>query len=191
MRLSEYLKPEGVVILQSSNKKGVLRELCRAVAEQTTDVDEVGLDVTEDDLAVSYRVEDVMEKTPPHFNEGTPLGDILRTIAETTASAFPVIDAAGKLSGIITIDEFRAGLRFGQLHGWLVAYDLMLPVKYQTFADRALIEPMETMRGNLIDYMPVVETAENPRLVGMLELAAVNRLLSGEAVRRRRIAEQA
>ena len=149
---------------------------------------EIGLDVTEEDLMRSYKVRDVVNRTTPTFHEDSRLGDILRTIAQTDAMSYPVIDAGGKLVGIITIEELKRSFVDDEMTNWLLAYDLMRPVPDVIEQDAPLIEAITRMREQNLSYIPVVESRDNPRLVGMLELSAVERYLSGEVIRRRQLA---
>ncbi|MCD6378297.1 MAG: CBS domain-containing protein, partial [Planctomycetes bacterium] len=149
---------------------------------------EIGLDVTEEDLMRSYKVRDVVNRTTPTFHENSRLGDILRTIAQTDAMSYPVIDAEGKLVGIITIEELKRSFVDNEMTNWLLAYDLMRPVPDVIEQDAPLIEAITRMREQNLSYIPVVESRDNPRLVGMLELSAVERYLSGEVIRRRQLA---
>lgn len=58
-----------------------------------------------DDIFASLRVDDVMQRTPPTVGESTPLAD-LRPIVYREGSVL-VVDAAGALTGIITLRDLR------------------------------------------------------------------------------------
>ncbi|KPK82110.1 MAG: hypothetical protein AMJ81_10085 [Phycisphaerae bacterium SM23_33] len=152
---------------------------------------EVGLDVTEEDLMNSYRVADMVNRKAPVFAENTTLATILGTIAETDAMCYPVTNAAGKLTGIIRIPELKQSFGSAGLQDWLVAMDVMQPVPDTITADAPLVEAVTRMREQHLDYLPVVKADDNSALEGMLELRAVDRALSGEVLRRHRLAEAA
>jgi len=150
---------------------------------------EVGLDVTEDDLMHSYSVRDVMGTSVPSFAENATAAHILRTIADTDAMSYPVVDAQNKLKGIITIGYLKESFGAEGLAEWLVAYDLMEPVAATVSEDTVLADAVDTMRRDCLDYLPVVAKNDDGKLVGMLELRSVNRRLSQEILRRRRQAQ--
>ena len=152
---------------------------------------EIGLNVTEEDLMNSYRVGDMVDRQAPVFAASTTLGVILRTISQTAATAYPVKDAEGKLAGIITLEELKGSFGSEALTDWLVALDVMGPVPDTVPEDAPLAEAVTRMREQHLDGMPVIRSAADPALIGMLELRAVERKLSGEVVRRRRQADGA
>jgi len=106
---------------------------------------EVGLDVTEADLMVQHRVGDMVDRSAPSFTEGTPLGSILRTIAETEAMSYPVTDSDGRFKGVITVGDLLKSFRTEGLTDWLVAYDLMQPAPETVTEDEPLEEAITRM----------------------------------------------
>ncbi|MDY7009661.1 MAG: cation:proton antiporter [Planctomycetota bacterium] len=150
---------------------------------------EVGLNVTEEDLMLTYNVSDMVDRELPSFAESSTLTNILRTIAETDAMSYPVTDSDGKLTGIITIDELKKTFISEGLTDWLVAFDLMRPVPDTVTVHTPLSEAVTRMREQELEYLPVVAAEGDAHLEGMLELAAVNRSLSKEVLRRQQLAD--
>ncbi|MCK4625931.1 MAG: cation:proton antiporter [Phycisphaerae bacterium] len=150
---------------------------------------EVGLNVTEEDLMLSYNAGDMLDRELPSFAENTTLTNILRTIAETDAMSYPVTDADGKLTGIITIDELKRTFVAEGLTDWLLAFDLMRPVPDTVTVQTPLDEAVTRMREQELEYLPVIAAEGDTHLAGMLELAAVNRSLSREVLRRQQLAD--
>ncbi|HUT56600.1 MAG TPA: cation:proton antiporter [Phycisphaerae bacterium] len=146
---------------------------------------EVGLNVTEEDLLESHRVADMVDRATPVFRQDTPLGHILKTMAETSALTYPVLDADGRLIGLISIQELRRSMVAEQLATFLLAFDLMQPVVDSTTEGARLGEAVTKMREQDLDSLPVVASADDPRFVGMLELRAVGRALSREIIAKR------
>jgi len=150
---------------------------------------EVGLNVTEDDLMQLYRVGDMMDRSVPTFPENTTIDAILHTIAETDAMNYPVVDAAGRLKGIITIQDLKASFAAEELAHWLVAQDVMEPVETTVTEDASLAEAVNRLHEKKLDYLAVVAEKDHDRLVGLLEMRAINRSLSREILRRHRLAD--
>ena len=153
---------------------------------------EAGLDVTEEDLMASYTVADMVDRTAPAFPQGAPLSLILKTISDTDAMSYPVVDGEGRLVGIIALNDLKQGFGSEGLTAWLVAFDLMQPVAETVFEDAPLADAVERMREINVDCLPVLSAqveGENGHLVGMIELRRVNRTLSQEILRRRQQAD--
>jgi len=150
---------------------------------------EVGLNVTKEDLMRSYRVAEVVDRQCPSFPESATFTEITQTIAQTDGMHYPVVNADRRLVGVITIQELKNGLGAPGITDWLVASDLMQPVPDTIAQDAPLDEAVTRMREQGLEYLPVVAGAEDPRLVGVLELRAVDRLLSQEVLRRQRLAD--
>ncbi len=145
---------------------------------------EAGRDVTEEDLIRSHTVGDVMETGPPSLHENTPLAEILHAFSQSDAVAFPVVDDARVLKGIVTIREIRESLATEGLEHWLLATDLMGPARFKTTPDVPLYGALEDMRRHGLDYTPVVFREDETRLAGMLEMGAVHRAIMSELLRR-------
>jgi len=150
---------------------------------------EVGLNVTEEDLMLTHKAGDMVNRALPSFTENVRLTDILHTIAETDAMSYPVTDADGKLTGIITIEELKQTFIAEGLTDWLVAFDLMRPVPDAVTEAMPLAEAVTRMREQELEYLPVIAAEGDTRLVGMLELSAVNRSLAKEVLRRHQLAD--
>jgi len=149
---------------------------------------EVGLNVTEDDLMLTRSVSDMTDRGAPRFSEGTSLAQILRTIAYTQSTVYPVTTEEGGLAGVITFDGLKESLGTEGLTQWLVAYDLMEECPDTVSEDTALTEAVSSMREQGLDYLPGLAKPEN-QLVGMLELRSVTRSLAEEVLKRHRKAD--
>lgn len=150
---------------------------------------EVGLDVTEKDLIESYTVADVMEKHPPVLQENSPAGHILKVFSDYESLCYPVVDAQGKLTGVITIGEVKEAFTTQAFQEWVLAFDLMEPVLDKTTAQTPLHEALDRMREFKLDYLPVVAGKDDDQLLGLVEQRSVNRALAEEIVRRQNVAE--
>ena len=149
-----------------------------------TKAGEAGLNITEEDLAGTYSVADVMDSSAPHFLQSVRLGAILKTIAETTAMSYAVTNAQGKLKGMISIQELKQTFMADGLTEWLLADDLMQPIVDSVTADTPLPDAMQRMEQLQLESLPVIASKDDPQLLGLLELRATQRRLSQEILRR-------
>ena len=150
---------------------------------------EAGLDVTEEDLMVSYTVADMVDRSAPSFRRGDPVAVILRTIADTDAETYPVVDGEGKLVGIISLAHLKQSFGAEGLTAWLVAFDLMEPADDTVTETTPLADAVEQMKLEHLDCLPVLSDEADGRFVGVLELRRIDRILSQEILRRRQLAE--
>lgn len=149
---------------------------------------ENGLDVTERDLAQILTAGQAADAAVV-FREEDPLVDVLNRIADSEQFAFPVINAAGALTGFVTVEDFRKSFHAQPIARWLLACDLMRKAPDPAVADRPLAEAMNLMNDQGLDYLPVVDNPKDRRPVGMLHARAVQRRLANELLRRRQLAE--
>ncbi|MHC4247708.1 MAG: cation:proton antiporter domain-containing protein [Planctomycetota bacterium] len=145
---------------------------------------EAGRDVTEEDLILARTVGDAMDASPPTFHENTHLTDIIHAFSHHDVNAFPVLDDAERLKGLITINEIREGLATEGLGQWLLAVDMMGPVRFSLNPDAPLGRGLEAMRKAGVEVAPVVFREDEERLAGMIDRGAVRRALTNELLRR-------
>jgi Kef-type K+ transport system membrane component KefB len=151
---------------------------------------EAGRDVTEEDLIRGRTVGDAMDASPPTFHENTHLSEILHAFSHHDVNAFPVLDDDEKLKGIITIDEIREGLATEGMAQWLLAVDMMGPVRFKLNPDAHLQAGLEAMRKAGVEVAAVVFREEEERLAGMIDRGAVRRGITTELLHRQAGEEQ-
>ena len=130
----------------------------------------------------------MVDRGAPAFSRGTSLNQILRTIAQTQATAYPVTDTTGGLVGVITLEGLKESFGSEGLPHWLVAYDLMEPAPDLVHEDLPLRDAVARMRNQQIDFLPVL-AKDGSDLIGMLELPTVKRRLSEEVMRRKQLSD--
>ncbi len=150
---------------------------------------EVGLNITEDDLIKVYKVSDVMDTDPTVIDIGLPLPDILDVFGTNDSVFYPVVDNQHKLAGQITITDIKDMFANRDVGGWLLAMDVTEPVQDKTFAHVALEEVFDHMRRVRVDYIPVVESPQSDKLVGLLDYSRAMRKISAEVLNRRKTAD--
>ncbi len=108
--------------------------------------------------------------------EATPFDEVLRRVANSTETLFPVVDADGRMTGILALRDVRTALLGTALGSLVVADDLATrPVVAVTPRDD-LHTALRRLTSLNLDEIPVVDPADPSRLVGLLgrrELVAV------------------
>jgi CBS domain-containing protein len=150
---------------------------------------EVGLNITEEDLVQSYRVEDVMETEVAVISAGTSMGEVIQVVSDTDSSYYPVIDNDKTLIGAITLEGIRSTFTTQELHDWLVALDIMEPIESKVTPEMALADAFEKTGRLGLEHLPVVVSDEDDRFAGVLNCRAVHRSLSAEVLSRQQKAD--
>jgi len=150
---------------------------------------EIGLNVREEDLILSYHVTDVMDKTVPIIHAGTPLKEVIRTVSGTESSYYPVVDGENRLAGAITLHGIRNTFATQELNDWLVALDIMEPAVAQVTPEMPLSEAFNLARRYNLDCLPVVRAEGQDALVGVLDCPVIRRSLSSEVLSRQEKAD--
>jgi Kef-type K+ transport system membrane component KefB len=150
---------------------------------------EVGLNITEEDLIVKYKVKDVMETNPAVIREDLPLDEILDVFTRTDSLYYPVVDNRMRLMGIITVGGIRDTFAFQNVAGWLLACDIAQPVMDKTGWNTPLADAIEHMRKYDLEYMPVVSDEDN-KLIGVINSRAVTRKISAEVIKNHEQADE-
>ncbi len=147
---------------------------------------EVGLNVTEEHLMREYKAKDMVDAEAAKLSAGTHLKTILQTIAEADVLACPVVDDKDRVIGVVALDDLKQTFVMQDLSDWLVAYDLMRSVPDWVTEETSLEEALTRMKEQGLDYLVVVDDAENRHYRGLLGYNRVLRRLSREVVERRK-----
>ena len=123
--------------------------------------------MTEENIAATTRVDEVMEPDIIAVCETGTLKDVLHAFAESDFITCPVVSSDGKLAGIIRIEDLRPFLV--NQHGveWLIADDIYYPFHSIPQTGSSLADALEIMVTEHLHEVPVVEPRTR-RVVGLL-----------------------
>jgi Kef-type K+ transport system membrane component KefB len=150
---------------------------------------EIGVNITEDDLIETYKVADVMNTKLPVLSAGMPLSEVIKIVSSTDELYYPVVDSDSQLIGTVTLDGIRKTFATQELNDWLVALDIAEPIVAKVTPNMALSEAFEKSRRLDIEYIPVTTSSGDDRFVGVLSCHAVRRQLSAEVLSRQQKAD--
>ncbi len=145
---------------------------------------EMGRNVTEEDVMAELKVADVVDTEIVPLQEGTPLAQVVQHFAEQDALVYPVVATDGTIAGVLTFDMLKEVLIDRDTWLWLVVGDVMQPLKERMLADMNLAEALREMQDTQTESIPVVESAESGKLLGVLDRRAAMRRVSAELVHR-------
>ena len=131
------------------------------------------------------RVRDSYNHDPQVIGEAATVPQILQAIGASPQIEFPVMDDELHLVGMITYDDLRTVLSDAERYApVLVAGDLASPSFERVTPDDSLATALQKLAVRGSHYIPVVDSAESDRLVGMIGrqeiLAAYDRELLRE-----------
>ncbi len=149
---------------------------------------EVGRNVTEEDVMADLKVADVVDTAVVPLHEGTPLAQVVQHFAEQDTLVYPVVSAEETIAGVLTFDMLKEVLIDHDTWLWLVVGDVMQPLQQRLLGESNLAEALREMHDTQMEALPVIESAESGRLLGVLDQRAARRRVSAELVRRQTIA---
>ena len=146
---------------------------------------EIGRNVTEDDIFAEWAVKNAMDEKTAHIREEEPLSRVIETFSDNDAISYPVVDREDKMIGIINLERLKNVLSNQDTWNWLVASDIMIPAAEKVYASTPLKDAVVLMEQLRFEQIPVVQSAQDDRAVGVLDLHKVKKLISEEVLRRR------
>ncbi|MEA3489780.1 MAG: cation:proton antiporter [Candidatus Omnitrophota bacterium] len=146
--------------------------------------DEVGRNVTEEDIIDSYKVKDVMDEDFFVIRENNNLHQIIDVMKKSSAYNFPVVGMDGDFLGIISLGEIRDTFYEEQMDQLILAGDIVRDVDAVAYADQALKHSVDVFDEKKLEYLPVLEKEDGRKIVGQLEYRKLMDFISKEVLLR-------
>ena len=113
---------------------------------------------------------------------------VVQNFAEQDTFVYPVVSAEGKTVGVLTFDMLKELLIDRDTWQWLVVGDVMQPLHDRLLSGMNLGEALQEMKNTQAEALPVIDTAESGKLLGVLDVRAARRKVSAELVSRQAVA---
>lgn len=122
------------------------------------------------DLSIldSIFVRDVMNREYDFVKAQTPLGEIVTLLQHSEFTDFPVVEADGVLRGVVSFQDIRSVMREHEIYSLIIAEDVIGGEPPSVQADATLSQALTVFSACEVDNLPVVDTQENRRLVGVI-----------------------
>ena len=146
--------------------------------------DEIGRNITEEDVINSWTVANVMDKDVILIQENEPLIKAAKIFTENDYLVYPVIDKNRNIIGVLSLESLKDVLDNQHSWNWLVASDVMQPVNDRAFRNSALRDVLDQMSELKIEQMPVMEANNSNVPIGILDIARIKRRVEKEVLRR-------
>jgi CIC family chloride channel protein len=129
----------------------------------------------------SILAKDIMSREVETFPETMPLREVLRLIPGSRHVTFPLVNAQGLMTGILSLQDFREIAFEEGLHDIIVAKELATEKVITVFPDENLQDALDRIGFRNIEHLPVVSREEPAKAIGMLSrrdiISAYNKAL--------------
>ena len=115
------------------------------------------------------RVQEAVHPQPiTRIPETMPFGELVRTVTRSGESHFPVVDAAGRMTGIVSINDIRSVLFENDVDHVIIAKDVATVSVVSVFQDDTLQQALDKMAAIGVDELPVVDREKPDAIVSMI-----------------------
>jgi CBS domain-containing protein len=118
---------------------------------------EVGRNVTEQDVIATMRVEEAISRDIPAVAPTSTLREVMDVFTESRAAFVPVVDGAGKLTGLIGTEELRGILLEQAVWSWMVAADISSSPLEILSPDTPLGDALALLDRLGVDQLPAID----------------------------------
>ncbi len=118
------------------------------------------------DVMESMLVRDAMKQHVQTVSENKNVGTLVSLMQSSRHAGFPVLDQKGKLCGIVTLEDVREKVKYGELDkmiGDIASHDLIV-----AYPDESLNTVLERLAMQDIGRLPVVSRFDDTELLGMI-----------------------
>ena len=120
-------------------------------------------------LLEDMHVDDVIKPQPVVVvGESMPLEQLLEVMAHSQQVYFPVVDLAGKMTGILSVNDIREVMFETSVRHLIVAKDVAIPNVVRVFGENSLQEALDKMILLNVDELPVVRKEAPDEIVAMI-----------------------
>jgi len=151
---------------------------------ETAELSRLGIDLEagkERNIMKSLAVGDVMQRRVESVPESMTLGEFSRFIQRTHHTNFPLVNAAGDLTGIISVQDFLGAVFEKELMDLVVVKELATTDVITVHAEEDLDAAMRKIGYRNIEQLPVVDRESHRKLYGIVSrrdmISAYNRAL--------------
>jgi len=156
---------------------------------ETVELSRAGIDLEagkERNIMKSLTVGEVMARQVETVPEHMPLGQFAHFIEQTRHTNFPLVDSAGMLTGIISVQDFMGVVFEPDLMDLVVVKELATDNVITAHAEEDLDTAMRKIGYRNIEQLPVVDRETHRRLVGIISrrdmVSAYNRALMTRSI---------
>ena len=117
-------------------------------------------------VAHQQKIGDLMREPVAPLRDNTPLPEIAARFLAHTFNFLPVVDASGRLLGLIALQDLKAHLGDSSALGSVIASDVMRPAPVTLTPNQTLADALPALLASEQRNIPVVSSLADQRLVG-------------------------
>jgi CIC family chloride channel protein len=131
----------------------------------------------------ALKVRDNMVENILTLNEDDTAADLLKLMQESKHAGFPVLDAGGKLAGIVTLHDMRDKVAHGELGKPI--REIATREVATAYPDESLDVVLKRLAAHDIGRLPVVSRQEPGKLLGIITRSDIVKSYNREIIARR------
>jgi chloride channel protein, CIC family len=137
------------------------------------------------DIMESLGVKDALKENlkADTITEGMRFKEILNLMVASHQQDFPVVDADGNLTGIISMTDMRQAMADTSLHNLLVAKDIAIEGVITVSMDDSLNAALKLMADLDVRELPVVDKKDNKKVISVISRKDITRAYHQEIER--------
>lgn len=148
-----------------------------------TKTDEIGRNVTEEDIIRELTVADVMDQKPVMVAENELLGGVFEKLSKHDQLVYPVIDPEGNCAGVISLHSLKTLFVEQEIWSWMIAGDVMVPVQEIVTSKTPLEEALNQMR-QMEAEETIVRDTDSGKPIGIFDIRTTRRLVTRKLMQR-------
>lgn len=139
------------------------------------------------DVMQGVLIKEAMTTTPDAVPWGMTLDELGHEFQRTHHHGFPVLDAEGKLHGVVTIQDLERALRRGKEATNLKAGEIATTSLLTVYPDDPLWVALKRLGGRDVGRLPVVDRRDQKKLLGMVRRSDIIRAYNLAIMRRQEL----
>lgn len=144
--------------------------------------DEIGKDVTAEDVIQSWKVKDIMTKEIEPIQDKALLKQVMHSFSQTENLYHPIINSKDQVVGILTFNELRNIMLDPESWNWLVASDVASPAKEFVYENDPLEKAIKLFSQLGAEYLPVLTDSESKHFAGSADYKHIQQRINQHIV---------
>lgn len=129
-------------------------------------------------VALERTVGDLMREPVPPVLETTGFREIADRFLRSTYNFLPVVDAGGRLVGVVALHDLKEYLKAGDELAGVIALDILRPPPPSLTPEQRLPDALPLLIASELRHVPVVNDPVQRRLIGAVDRSEVLALVS-------------
>ncbi|MBU2591280.1 MAG: fructose PTS transporter subunit IIA [Nitrospinota bacterium] len=129
---------------------------------------EIGKDVSAEDVFALHTVKDIMDRGVKLIHTNQKLKEVISTIRNSMHSHFPLVNNNMEFLGVISFNNVKDIMFEKELENLVSAEDIIPDTVYTTTPQESLKSAMDKFIFETIDFLPVLESEESNKFIGIL-----------------------